>query len=432
YGAKYLPEKEVIYKTKDKQAQEAHEAIRPTDPARTPESLKTHLSGAQLKIYTLIWQRMVACQMAPAIFDATAVHVIAKDYLFSANGQVMKFDGFAKVYPIKSKEVNLPPLTVGEELNVNSLNPVQHFTEPPARYTEATLIKALEEFGIGRPSTYAPTISTIQDRNYVIKDLDKKLVPTEIGTIVNKLLVQHFANIVDLKFTADMEKHLDKVADAQAEWRPLIRDFYGPFKENLLKKEKEINKKELTETATKEVCNKCGSPMVEKLGRFGKFIACSNYPECKNTKPVEAHDPAHPHASEHHGGAAADETKEVCDKCQSPMIIKHGRFGKFLACSKYPDCKNVKSIIVSTGVKCPACEKGEIAERKSKRGRIFYSCTKYPDCKFALWNKPTGDKCPKCSSLLVSFGKENKIKCSSKECDHIAPEKPATEEPASN
>lgn len=411
FGAKYLPAEANIYKTKAKGAQEAHEAIRPTHVFKTPDDLATHLSKDQLRLYELIWQRLVACQMMPVVFDATTAQITAKNYTFNAHGQVLKFDGFTKVYAIKSKEVTLPELKAEDALDLNELKPTQHFTEPPARFTESTLIKILEELGIGRPSTYAPTISTVQERNYVIKDEDKKLRPTEIGTIVNNLLVEHFANIVDLKFTADMEKNLDQVAEAETDWVSIIRDFYIPFKENLDKKDKEINKKDVTETASDEVCDKCQSPMVIKLGRFGKFLACSKYPECKNTKPLPGED-GKP------GEARTEESKEVCDKCGKPMVIKHGRFGKFLACSGYPECKHVKSIIISTGVKCPECKEGDIAERKSKRGKIFYSCSRYPDCKFALWNKPNGEKCPKCTHLLVLFGKDNKIKCSNKECDY--------------
>lgn len=412
YGADYRPAQPVVYKTKSKGAQEAHEAIRPSDPLRHPEQVKDFVSGDQYKVYKLIWERMVASQMSPAIFEATSINIAAKNYQFNASGQVMKFEGFLKVYQTKSKETILPALKVGDALNLNELKPIQHFTEPPARYTEAALIKAMEEHGIGRPSTYAPTISTVQDRNYVIKDEEKKLRPTEMGEVVNKVLVQHFPNIVDLEFTAKMEENLDKVAAGEEKWVPVIRDFYVPFKENLVKKDKEIDKKEVTETATSEICDKCGSPMVIKIGRFGKFLACSNYPDCKNTKqlaPSEGGGPARPEP---------EKTDEVCDKCGKPMVIKVGRFGKFLACTGYPDCKNVKSIIVPTGVKCPECGKGDIVERKSKKGKIFYSCSRYPDCKFALWNKPTGEKCPKCGQMLVYYGKENKVKCSSKECDY--------------
>ena len=414
FGKEYAERR--FYKTKSKGAQEAHEAIRPTDPGRDFESVKKYLDDRQYKLYKLIWQRMIASQMASAVSNLTTIDVAAenkasgtskanKKYLLRASGSVIKFEGFLKVYPVKSEEVILPEVEEKENMGLIKVLAEQHFTQPPARYTEASLVKKLEEEGIGRPSTYAPTLSTIQDRGYVEK-IERKFHPKEIGELVNKLLVEHFPKIVDYKFTAKMEKDLDEIANGKIKWVPVIKNFYQPFKENLMVKEKEISKKDLTEETTNQVCEKCGAPMIIKLGRFGKFLACSNYPDCKNTKQInekgEVEEP--------------ETTDEICDKCGAPMVVKQGRFGKFLGCSKYPDCRNIKPIVKSTGVKCPECGKGEIVEKKSKKGKIFFACDQYPNCKFALWNKPTGNKCPSCGSLMV-FGKGGEEVCSNKECN---------------
>ncbi len=403
FGNEYAERR--YFKTKSKGAQEAHEAIRPTDPEIDPESIKEFLDSKQFKIYELIWQRMVASQMASAIVDSTTIDILADDkYTVRANGSTIKFEGFLKVYPIKSEEIILPKLTEKEKLDLIKIISEQHFTQPPARFNEASLIKVLEELGIGRPSTYAPTISTIQDRGYIEK-IEKRLHPKEIGILVNKLLVEHFPKIVDVEFTAKMEEDLDKVAENKKDWVIILKDFYNPFNKNLMEKDKEIDKKELTEEKTNEKCEKCKSPMIIKLGRFGKFMACSNYPDCKNTKQLndkgEIEEP--------------ETTNEVCEKCGKPMAFKIGRYGKFLGCSGYPDCKNIKAIVKSTGVQCTECGKGEIVEKKSKAGRIFFACNQYPSCKFALWSKPTGEKCPKCGSLMV-YAKNDSIACSNKEC----------------
>ena len=415
-GKEYLPISVKNYKTKSKGAQEAHEAIRPTDPFASPNSL-TGLDPKQKKLYQLIWQRAIACQMNPALINSTSIDISAKDYTFRATGSTIKFDGFLKIYPAKIESSILPELKENQTLNLKKLNSEQHFTQPPARYSEAALVKAMEEYGIGRPSTYAPTISTIIARKYVDKDENKKLFPTEIGKLVNDVLTAHFSKIIDYKFTAQMEKDLDKIAEGEKEWIPVIADFYAPFEENLIKKTKEVNKKDLVEEATDELCDKCGSPMVIKMGRFGKFLACTNYPQCKTTKPLgEDGKPAEP-----------EKTDEKCDKCGSPMVIKMGRFGKFLACSAYPACKNIKSLNkdgtkkepIKTGIKCPECGIGEIEEKRSRRGKIFYGCSNYPNCKFALWNKPTGEKCKKCGSMMtIKITKKSgeEIICSNKEC----------------
>ena len=362
----------------------------------------------QFKLYDLIWRRLVASQMSEAEFEATTVDIAAKNYIFRANGSVITFDGFLKIAPSDSKDTKLPALAEKDILDLIKLHLDQHFTEPPARYTEASLIKAMEAEGIGRPSTYAPTISTIVDRDYVEKNPDRRFAPTQTGELVNKVLVEHFPQIVDLKFTAEMEKELDEVAQGQRQWVPVIKAFYGPFKKNLKLKDKELDKKELTEEKTEEKCEKCDSPMVIKMGRFGKFMACSKYPECKNTKPL-------PEEAAKQAEMSKQYADEKCPKCGASMQIKRGRFGSFLGCSKYPECKGIKPIEKKTGVKCPQCEKGDIIEKRSKKGRTFFACNRFPDCEFALWQKPTGEKCPQCQSLLT-FAAGGKIKCSNKEC----------------
>jgi DNA topoisomerase-1 len=418
FGEKYLAPSSRRFTTKSKLAQEAHEAIRPTEAARDPESVRAFLDDHQYKLYNLIWRRAVASQMADAALVGTAVdiealppspkitpnHLSSLSYIFRANGLTIKFDGFLKVYGT-SQETILPVFKLKEPVELIKLNPAQHFTEPPAHYSDASLVKALEEFGIGRPSTYAPTISTIIDRGYVERIGARRLKPTEIAFMVNDLLVAHFPQIVDYKFTARMEDDLDEIAEGKKKWVPIIKEFYMPFKENLDQKYKEVSK---AEEKTEEVCEKCGAPMVIKMGRYGKFLACSGFPKCRNIKSLVTEG----------GGPPEPETTDIkCDKCGAPMVVKSGRFGKFLACSRYPECKNIKPLVKSTGVACPECGKGEIVERRSKRGKTFYSCNRYPDCKFALWSRPTGEKCPKCGSLLV-YGKNDTVACSNKECDY--------------
>ena len=357
YGKKYFPGSARKFKTKSKGAQEAHEAIRPTYPNNEPDKLK--LDDKQRRLYDLIWRRFIASQMSQAIFDSTSIDISAKNYIFRATGQTLKFDGFLKIYPIKYEETELPVLEKNEILKLIKLLSQQHFTQPPPRYTEAGLIKVLEENGIGRPSTYAPIISTIQTRNYVQKNNDKRFEPTEIGIAVNDLLVKHFPRIVDIQFTANMEKNFDQIAEGSAKWANIIKDFYTPFAENLANKEEEVPKQKIAEQKTDKTCPKCGAPLIIKLGRFGKFFGCSKFPECKYTAPLEK---------------------------------------------------------PSLGIKCPKCEQGEIVEKKTRKGKTFYACNKYPKCDFALWNKPINEKCPKCGSLLVEI--KNGAKCSNKECDY--------------
>jgi len=407
FGKEYALPTPRKFKAKSKLAQEAHEAIRPTEAKHTPESIKEYLDQRQFKLYQLIWQRSLACQMPEAVMDVVTAKINdhTNKYTFRASGSTIKFDGFLKIYN-NAKETQLPKLKKDESLSAQKIEPLQHFTEPPARYSEAGLVRALEERDIGRPSTYAPTIATLIERHYVEKE-NKRLWPTDIGLLVNDVLVEHFPDIMDYKFTAHMEDDLDEIAQGKMEWVPVIREFYKPFKENLMKKHEEVNKKDLTEEATEEVCEKCGQPMIIKMGRFGKFLACTGYPDCKTTKPIDKNgDIVEP---------KLEASDEKCDKCGKLMVMKHGRYGPFLACSGYPDCKNIKNIEQKTGVTCPQCKQGDIVTKRSRRGRTFYSCNRYPECKFALWQKPTGEKCPDCSSLLT-FAAGNKVRCSNKEC----------------
>ncbi len=410
------------FKTKSKGAQEAHEAIRPTEVRRTPASLAPFLDARQLKLYDLVWRRAVASQMPEAKIAATAADLVTKDnrYTFRANGATVTFDGFLKIGVQNVQENLLPQLAEGDAVEPVSIAPVQHFTEPPARCSEAGLIKKLEEHGIGRPSTYAPTIATITERGYVER-VERRLKPTDIAFLVNDLLVEHFPEIVDYAFTARMEQQLDDIAGGEKAWVPVVRDFYTPFKEHLAEKEKTISKKALTEEASDEVCEKCGGAMVIKMGRFGKFLACSNYPECKSIKPL---------AADGKTAAAPETTDEVCEKCGKPMVVKRGRYGSFLGCSGYPECKNIKRMDKKTGVLCAQCGEGDIVERRSRGGRTFYSCNRYPDCKFALWSKPIpgpdgkGEQCPQTGDLLV-YGKGGSVVCSNKTCAYVRQEEAA-------
>ena len=387
FGLKYSLQKPRFFKTKSKNAQEAHEAIRPTDINRDPESLKNYLDPRQLKLYRLIWQRTLACQMPPAEFESQNVAIGAGVYDFQANGSRLVFDGFLKIYPQKSEDKILPALAIKEFLQLVKLLPRQHFTKPPARYSEAMLIKVLEENGIGRPSTYAPTISVIQERDYVVKNEDKRFQPTEIGLLVNDLLTEHFPNIVDMKFTAQMEEKLDEIAAGKAKWTPVIKEFYGPFEINLKLKDKEIQKhRELTG----RFCPECGRELEIKFGRFGKFYACSGFPECKYTEQ-----------NDEEKKLQQEFSKEVCDVCGAPMTVKTSRFGSFLGCSKYPDCKNIKKIEKTIGVACPQCGQGQLVQKNTKRRKVFYGCNQYPKCDFAVWDKPLNEKCPQCGNLMV-------------------------------
>ncbi len=415
FGPEAVPEEPRRYKTKSKSAQEAHEAIRPTDPALTPDDVAPHLDDHQRKLYELIWRRAVASQMADAQMSTTGADIDADTrgdgatvFTFRASGTTIVKKGYLEVYESEIKETLLPELAEKDELEAGPVTPKQHFTEPPPRYTEASLVKTLEENGIGRPSTYAPTITTVIDRGYVKKE-NKKLEPTELAFLVNDLLVAHFPDIVDYQFTAHMEDDLDEIAEGRKEWVPVVREFYGPFKKNLTAKDAEISKKDVAEEATDEVCEKCGKPMVVKYGRYGKFLACSGFPACRNSKPL-------PGAGDK-PGAAAPVIDEKCPKCGAPMVLRRGRFGEFISCSNYPECKTTKPLLKKIGVKCPSCKEGDMVEKRTRTGKIFYACSRYPDCKFALWSRPTGESCPKCGSPLV-FAKADTVRCSNKECGY--------------
>lgn len=410
-----------VFKTKDKTAQEAHEAIRPTEVENTPEVLEKKLESSELKLYKLIWQRAVASQMAPAIVSSTTIDTEAKNgknnYLLRANGQIITFAGYLKIWPEKTSEQQLPVIGEGEDIKLIKVSSQKHETVPPARYSDAGLVKIMEKHGIGRPSTYAPTINTILTRNYVTRDENKRLAPTEIAFIVNDLLVAHFENIVDYHFTAEMEKNLDLIAQGTKKWQPVISEFYSEFASNLEKKYEEIKKEEIMPTEeSKEICDKCGAKMIIKTGRFGKFLACSAYPDCKNIKGLasdkEKKEESDPKVIE----MQKKYKDEVCDKCGSEMKVKLGKYGPFLACSAYPKCKNIKNIS-SHGVEpvtCPVCTIGKIVKKISKRG-IFYACSNYPQCKNIYQGEPTGKDCKKCGALMI-FTKDGKKKCSNKDC----------------
>ena len=435
YGKEYALSKPRVYKTKTKNAQEAHEAVRPTSIARTPVEVKKFLTADQFKLYDLIWKRTVASQMAEALLDQTSVDISAgAGFIFRAAGTVIRFAGFMKLYiegvDDKSDEKEaadtrsddgeerlLPPLAEGDRVEGKELQPEQHFTQPPPRYTEATLVKTLEEYGIGRPSTYASILNTLVERKY--SRLDKKrFFPEDVGMVVSDLLVNHFGTYVDYNFTAGLEEQLDQVSRGEKEWKPLLREFWGPFTTLLKQKEGEVSKSDLTTEATNELCPDCGKPLVVKLGKRGKFIACSGYLEgCKFTRNIdketgEAAEPVEPVVSE-----------EICGKCGSPMLIKDGRFGKYLACSGYPACKNIQPLVKpkGTGITCPECHTGELTEKKSRYGKMFYSCNRYPECKFALWDLPVEKPCPKCGfPLLVKkvYKRQGEfLKCPKEGCD---------------
>jgi len=413
FGKDFALKSPCYFKNKSKGAQEAHEAIRPAYPEKTPDDLKEKLELGQYKLYKLIWNRMIASQMESALFNSVKVDISATNksdkniYALSASGSTLTFEGYLKVYADKKSgetDTLLPPMETGDALELVGVNSEGKTTAQPPRYNEATLVKVLEENGIGRPSTYAPTISTIIERKYVDKNEEKRLFPLEIGTLVSDVLVAHFPQIVDMTFTATLEKDFDEIAEGTKKWVPVIKNFYEPFHANLKAKTKDVKKEEFQEKLDKN-CPDCGGDLIMKFGRFGKFIACSNYPNCRYTEKTGAEKKI----EEEFSG-------ELCEKCGAKMAVKRGKFGVFLGCSKYPECKNIKRIENKTGVKCPKCKTGDIVERKSKKGRAFFGCSTYPACDFSLWNKPTGEVCPTCNSLLV-FAAKGKAKCSNKECN---------------
>ena len=473
FGPQYVPETPNIYRSK-KGAQDAHEAIRPTDVTRTPEALEKLLQEDELKLYRLIWMRFVASQMMPAIFDQTTIDIAARgadgaEYLFRATGSVPRFDGFLAVYEEGKDQKDeedeelkhrLPVVHEGDLLKFRSIVPEQHFTEPPPRYNEATLVKKLEADGVGRPSTYASIISTIQDRGYVKKE-GGKFLPTELGMVVTDLLVEAFDDILDISYTARMEEELDQIEEGKVDWRAAIGEFYQKFSADLSHAEEHMTDIKRMEKPTDLVCDKCGKPMVIRWGKHGSFIGCSGYPECTSTRELTVDLPDVDNVD-----LTQDEGDEYCENCGRPMVLKRGRFGTFWACSGYPDCKTTRRIggdekkadvpldekcpqcgnnLVlkygrfgeftacsnyptckyvkqkTIGVKCPECNEGDISERRSRRGKTFYGCTRYPDCKFVAWSKPLAEPCPKCGSkyLLEKWPKSGHIaQCPNPECKY--------------
>lgn len=422
YGEEYSTAKPRVFKSRAKNAQEAHEAVRPTGIANHPEKIKSSLSSDQYKLYRLIWMRTVASQMALARLDATSVDIITqgadKVYSFRATGQIIRFAGFMKLYiegtddeDQEDEEGMLPALEENEEISCQELCPNQHFTQPPPRYTEASLVKNLEIHGIGRPSTYASIMNTLVTRKYV--RLEKRAFYAEdIGIVVSDLLSNHFAKYVDYDFTAKFEEDLDAVSRGEKKWKPLLKEYWEPFVALLQQKDKEINKADITTEKTDKICPECNKELVIKLGRSGKFLACSGFPDCRHTEPLDGAEQEEPEISD-----------QKCEKCDAPMLIKMGRYGKFLACSGYPACKNIQPLVKpkALGINCPNCDDGELMEKKSRYGKIFFSCNQYPKCKFALWDQPLEQPCPKCSFPLTvekttkRFGTVHK--CQQEECD---------------
>ncbi len=435
YGKDYVPGKPNTFRSK-KNAQDAHEAIRPTSLEYTPEKVRRYLRRDMFQLYSLIWDRFVASQMVPAVYDQTAFEIPVKEAVFRATGQQIKFDGFMKVYiegrderPAQANGEDdedeaqdmdgvLPDLRKGDDLKLLSMDPRQHFTQPPPRFTQASLIKELDEKGIGRPSTYAAIISNILDREYVAQNESRQLVPTDLGFLVTDLLVESFPDILNVEFTASMEDELDKIEDGKEKWTKAMRRFYTPFERDLKKAEKEMRDVKRQEVPTDVDCDKCSAKMVIKWGRNGEFLACPQYPECKNTKNFKR---------DENGAiqiAVEEEVTEVCEQCGRPMLLRWGKFGKFLGCSGYPECKNIQPLEkpVDLGIKCPECKEGNIKERKSRWGKVFYGCDKYPECKFATWDKPMPTPCPNCDSpILVEkvFKRTGKThRCYKKECGY--------------
>jgi DNA topoisomerase-1 len=438
YGKDKLPTKPRIFKTSTKNAQEAHEAIRPTSVLRLPDEIRPHLSDEQQRLYDLVWKRTVACQMVHATINTVAVDLAPDEGgedLFRATGSTIAHPGFMAVYregvddakPGEEGESLLPPLEEGEQVHLIELRAEQHFTEPPPRYSEATLVKSLEEHGIGRPSTYASIISTLQQREYVEMD-KKRFVPTDVGRIVNKFLTEHFTRYVDYDFTAELEDELDAVSRGEKAWVPLLREFWDPFKDRVEEKDKSVSRRDVTHEELDEKCPKCGAPLTIRLGRRGRFIGCTAYPECDYTRNLDES------AEEARTEPEVVEGR-VCPECGAPLHVKRGRYGKFIGCSAYPKCKYIEPLEKpkDTGVTCPECGKGTLVEKRSRRGKTFYSCSTYPKCKYAVWNPPLAEPCPKCGwpILTVKTTKRRGTEkvCPQKECDYAAPYEPPEAEP---
>ncbi|MDD2724093.1 MAG: type I DNA topoisomerase [Methylovulum sp.] len=428
YGDGNVPKEPRLFKTKSKNAQEAHEAIRPTSIRRLPAAIKNHLTAEQFKLYELIWKRTIACQMLHATLNRIAVDLSCADgkHVFRATGSSIATPGFMTVYlegkddsnEGDDKESFLPNLQVGRPVPLNDIITAQHFTEPPPRYGEASLVKALEEYGIGRPSTYSTIISTLQNREYVTLD-SKRFYPTDVGRIVNRFLTEHFSKYVDYDFTANLEDQLDAVSRGEKDWIPLMRDFWNPFTSLISEKEESVQRKDITQEAIDEKCPECGSPLSIRLGRNGRFIGCTHYPECSYTRNL--------------GDDGSTEEKadvvegRVCPECASPLVLKAGKYGKFIGCSGYPKCRHIEPLEkpLDTHVDCPQCKTGSLLKRKSRNGKIFYSCSGYPKCDYALWNAPIKESCPTCHwpILTVKTTKRNGAEkvCPQKDCKYATP-----------
>ena len=429
YGKEFLPAEPNVYKSR-KSAQEAHEAIRPTSLEFTPEKVQHFLERDEFRLYQLVWNRFVASQMNSAIYDQTAVDVLTKDksgneQQFRATGSVIKFQGFTAVYTEGTEDekesenderaLKLPNIVAGDSVENQSVDPTQHFTQPPPRYTDASLIRDLEEKGIGRPSTYASILSNIQDREYVEKRDGGRYFPSELGQVVTELLVASFPEYLNSEFTSGMEDQLDEIEEGKADWRKTLATFWKPFEKTLEIAKKKMKDVKRQEIPTDKKCEKCDHVMVIKWGKLGSFLACSNYPECKNTQDFKKDD---------QGKIVIipkEFTDKKCEKCQNPMIIKGGKFGKFLACSDYPNCKYTAAITL--GIHCPKCETGEMCQKQSRYGRVFYSCNKWPACNFAIWDKPINVPCPQCKFPLLTEKITKRAglmhKCTQKECGFI-------------
>lgn len=419
FGKDYVPDAPNIYKNR-KGAQDAHEAVRPTSLVFDPLYVKPYLDADQCKLYDLIWKRFLACQMSAAVFDQTAVDLEAKGtdgavYGFRANGSVLRFPGFLTLWQTEEDQEDqggLPVLSESTPITCRDVTGEQHFTQPPGRFSESSLIKELEEQGIGRPSTYAAILFTIQDRKYVEKK-ENRFYPTELGSLVNDLLVENFADVLDIQFTATMEDELDQIEEGKRHWVDTLRGFYSPFEKDLKAAAKSMRNVKGEETPTDLSCPKCKKPLVIKWGKNGKFVACRGYPECRFTSEFTKE-------GTRVTLVAQPVTSEKCASCGAPMVVKTGRFGRFLACSAYPECKTTKAI--TTGIACPECGQGELSEKKTRFGKMFYSCTKYPTCKYALWDKPRKTSCPSCGHpfLVEKFSKKEgaSIRCPNQECGY--------------
>jgi DNA topoisomerase-1 len=432
YGKDQLPKAPRHYKTKAKNAQEAHEAIRPTSVLNAPEDIAKHLDRDQLKLYSLIWKRTVACQMVHATIDTVAVDLGAgKGNVFRATGSTIAKPGFIHVYlegrddakPGDDDEKMLPPLSEGEQVVLNRIRPEQHFTEPPPRYSEASLVKALEEYGIGRPSTYASIISTLQDREYVEMD-KKRFIPTDVGRVVNKFLTNYFTQYVDYDFTARLEDELDAVSRGEEDWVPLLDKFWQPFKDRIDHTQENVQRSDVTQEKIDEQCPKCGGQLAIRLGRNGRFIGCTNYPECDYTRNLD---------DDASAGAEPEKVGRDCPECGADLVFKQGRYGKFIGCSAYPECRYIEPLEKpkDTGVTCPKCRQGTLMQRKSRRGKIFYSCSTYPKCDYAVWNEPIAEPCPNCGwpVLTIKTTKRSGAQkvCPQQDCSFAEPYEAPTE-----